>query len=234
MCWFFFHKHPCFSYSGGLAYEFNGMYNTMHVRMSCTLNISLPQELAFWNMLKILETRQTKYVELNTEQPSLNWNWPFFPHGCCRGVCHFGFTEKVYGLPCTVRTLLLRKCHHRNVIVGILFTVCHSSGSSPKFKMIVRELLAFTQPNRHETFTAFWNPYCRVSSRGRRAQILFSREAHGKKKQKTIVRHFGFMEKVYGLPCMVRTFLLWKPHGNVVLFTVHHSSGSSLKAGCLC
>ena len=32
-------------------------------------------------------------------------------------VCHFGFTEKVYGLPCTVRTMLLWKCHHRNAII---------------------------------------------------------------------------------------------------------------------
>ena len=152
--------------------------------MSCTLNISLPQGLAFWNMLKILETRQTKYVELNTEQPSLNW--PFFPHGCCRGVRHFGFTEKVYGLPCTVRTLLLWKRHHRNVIVGILFTVCHSSGSSPKFKMIVRELLAFMQPNRHETFTALWNPYRRVSSRGRRAQYSSVEKRTAKKNWKQL------------------------------------------------
>ena len=37
-------------------------------------------------------------------------------------VRHFGFTEKVYGLPCTVRTImLLRKRHHRNAIVRISF-----------------------------------------------------------------------------------------------------------------
>ena len=34
-------------------------------------------------------------------------------------VRHFGFTEKVYGLPCTVRTMLLWKRHHRNAIVRI-------------------------------------------------------------------------------------------------------------------
>ena len=33
-------------------------------------------------------------------------------------IRHFGFTEKVYGLPCTVRTLLLWKRHHRNATVG--------------------------------------------------------------------------------------------------------------------
>ena len=36
-------------------------------------------------------------------------------------VRHFGFTEKVYGLPCTVRTILLWKRHHRNAIVRISF-----------------------------------------------------------------------------------------------------------------
>ena len=34
---------------------------------------------------------------------------------------------------------------------------------------------------RHETFTALWNPYRRVSLRGRRAQIRFSRGARGEK-----------------------------------------------------
>ena len=33
-------------------------------------------------------------------------------------VRHFGFTEKVYGLPCTVRTMLWKR-HHRNAIVRI-------------------------------------------------------------------------------------------------------------------
>ena len=48
-------------------------------------------------------------------------------------VRHFGFTEKVYGLPCTVRTMLLWKRHHRNAIVcmSFSFTGRHSSGSSP-------------------------------------------------------------------------------------------------------
>ena len=36
-------------------------------------------------------------------------------------VRHFGFTEKVYGLPCTVRTILLWKGHHRNAIVRLSF-----------------------------------------------------------------------------------------------------------------
>ena len=43
-----------------------------------------------------------------------------------------------------------------------------------ELKPVVCGLLTCTQPNRHEIFTALWNPYCRVSSRGRRAQIRFS------------------------------------------------------------
>ena len=38
-----------------------------------------------------------------------------------------------------------------------------------------------TQPNRHETSTGLWNPYRRVSLRGRRAQIRFSRGARSEK-----------------------------------------------------
>ena len=45
--------------------------------------------------------------------------------------------------------------------------------------MVVRELLACAQPNRHKTSTALWNPYRRVSLRGRRAQIRFSRGVCG-------------------------------------------------------
>ena len=75
--------------------------------------------------------------------------------------------------------------------------------------MVVRDILACAQPNCHKTFTALWNPYRRVSSRGQRAQTAEERVA---KKQKTTVRHFGFTEKVYGLPCTVRTLSLWKRH----------------------
>ena len=48
-----------------------------------------------------------------------------------------------------------------------------------ELKTVVREFLACTQSNRHETTTALWNPYRRVSLRGRRAQIRFSRGARG-------------------------------------------------------
>ena len=50
-----------------------------------------------------------------------------------------------------------------------------------ELKTVVRELLACTQPNRHETSTAPWNPYRRVSLRGRRPQIHFSRGVCGEK-----------------------------------------------------
>ena len=50
-----------------------------------------------------------------------------------------------------------------------------------ELKTVVRELLACTQPNRHDTSTALWTPYRRVSLRGRRAQIRFSRGARGEK-----------------------------------------------------
>ena len=65
-----------------------------------------------------------------------------------------------------------------------------------------------------------------------------SAEERAAKNQKTTVRHFGFTEKVYGLPCMVRTMLLWKRHHRnaivgISFFKGRHSSGSSPKAGCL-
>ena len=81
-----------------------------------------------------------------------------------------------------------------------------------ELKMVVRDILACAQPNCHKTFTALWNPYRRVSSRGQCAQIRYSRGACGEKPEKTTVRHFGFTEKVYGLPCTVRTLLVWKRH----------------------
>ena len=61
-----------------------------------------------------------------------------------------------------------------------------------------------------------------------------SAEERAAKKQKTTIRHFGFTEKVYGLPCTVRTMLLWKRHHwnaivhiYFVFFTGRHSSASA-------
>ena len=53
-----------------------------------------------------------------------------------------------------------------------------------ELKTVVCDLFACTQPNRHETSTALWNPYRRVSLRGRRAQIRFSWGARGEKPEK--------------------------------------------------
>ena len=50
-----------------------------------------------------------------------------------------------------------------------------------ELKTVGRDILACAQPNRHESFTAHWSPYRRVSSRGRRAQIRFGRGARGEK-----------------------------------------------------
>ena len=71
-----------------------------------------------------------------------------------------------------------------------------------------------------------------------------SAEERAAKNQKTTVRHFGFTEKVYGLPCTVLRpsvhvhVLIVHRHRNAIVgmsfFTARHSSGSSPKAGCLC
>ena len=71
--------------------------------------------------------------------------------------------------------------------------------------MVVRKLLASTQPNRHETSTALCNTYRRVSLRRQHVLIRFSQEC-ATKNQKRTVHHFVFTKKVYGLLCMVRPF----------------------------
>ena len=64
-----------------------------------------------------------------------------------------------------------------------------------------------------------------------------SAEECAAKKQKTTVRHFGFTEKVYRLPCTVRTLLLCEsaiiemPFVGISFFTARYNSGSSPKAG---
>ena len=68
-----------------------------------------------------------------------------------------------------------------------------------ELKTVVRELLTCTKPNHHETFTAPWKPYRRVSSRGRHAQIRFSRGACDEKPENDRLP-FWFYREVYGLP----------------------------------
>ena len=50
-----------------------------------------------------------------------------------------------------------------------------------ELKTVVRDILACAQPNCHKTFTVHWNPYRRVSSRGRRSKIRFDRGVRGEK-----------------------------------------------------
>ena len=73
------------------------------------------------------------------------------------------------------------EAHHRNAIVRISFFLRGAIAVEARqrraasariyiykeeLKTVVRELLACTRPNRHETSTALWNPYRRVSLRG--------------------------------------------------------------------
>ena len=65
--------------------------------------------------------------------------------------------------------------------------------------MVVRDILACAQPNCHKTFTAIWNPTVECP-RGGNVRKYATAEECAAKKQKTTVRHFGFTEKVYGVP----------------------------------
>ena len=136
------------------------------------------------------------------------------------------------------------QCYCGSAIIGMpscvfrFFTGRHSSGTrrrraasariyiyiyKEELKTVVRELLACTQPNRHETSTALLNPYHRVSLRGRRAQIRFSRGARGEKTENDRPP-FWFTEKVYGLPCTVRTMLLWKRRHAIVRISIFYGA----------
>ena len=85
--------------------------------------------------------------------------------------------------------------------------------------------------NRHETFTVLWNPYRRVSSRGRRAQIRFSRGAHGEKPENDRPPFWFYGESirtsVFNNTATIYT-TLYTTRGNVV--NGAHSSESSPKA----
>ena len=72
--------------------------------------------------------------------------------------------------------------HARNCeITQILRKRRYCPFNKEELKMVVRDILACAQPNCHKTFTALWNPYRRVSSRGQRAQIRYSRGVRGEK-----------------------------------------------------
>ena len=91
-------------------------------------------------------------------------------------------------------------------------------------------------PHRHETSTALWNPYRRVSLRGRRAQIRFSRGARCKKLPSAILvlrrKYTDFRARF--AQCICGSAIIGMPSCVFRFFTGRHSSGSSPKAGCLC
>ena len=102
-----------------------------------------------------------------------------------------------------------------------------------ELKTVVRELLVCTQSNHHETITALWNPYRRVSSRGRRPQICFSRGARDEKPENDSPAFWFYRESVrtsvHGMHIVIVEAPSLKCHGGMSFFT-----GSSPKAGCLC
>ena len=63
--------------------------------------------------------------------------------------------------------------------------------------MVVCELLACMQPNRHETSTTHCNPYRRVSSRGRCVQICFSRGVRDEKPENDHLPFWFYGETIW-------------------------------------
>jgi len=99
-----------------------------------------------------------------------------------------------------------------------------------ELKTVVRELLVCAQPNRHETFPALWNPYHRVSSRGRRAKICYSRGARAEKPENDRPPFWFYRESI-------RTsvhgshIVIWKHRHRNAIVWMHHSSGGSSPKG---
>ena len=81
-----------------------------------------------------------------------------------------------------------------------------------ELKTVGRDILACAQPNRHETFTAHWSPYRRVSSRGRRAQICFGRGARGEKPENNRPPFWFYGESIRTSVHGSHIVLLWKRH----------------------
>ena len=78
--------------------------------------------------------------------------------------------------------------------------------------MVVRDILACAQPNCHETFTAHWNRYRRVSSRGRRAKIRFSRGARGEKPENDRPPFWFYGENIRTSVHGSHIVIVWKRH----------------------
>ena len=89
-----------------------------------------------------------------------------------------------------------------------------SSDQGREFNNAIKKELAGLlgiRTNRHETYTALWNPYRRVSLRGYIRKYASAEECVAKKTENDRLP-FWLTEKVYGLLCTVRTMLLWKRH----------------------
>ena len=95
-----------------------------------------------------------------------------------------------------------------------------------ELKTVGRDILACAQPNRHETFTAHWSPYRRVSLKGRRAQISFGLGARGEKPENDRPPFWFYGESI-------RTSV----HGShIVLWKRHHRNaivGTNMKYLCM-
>ena len=81
-----------------------------------------------------------------------------------------------------------------------------------ELKTVVRDILACAQPNCHETFITLWNPYRRVSSRGRRAQIRYSRGARGEKPENDRPPFWFYGESIRTSVHGSHIVMLWKRH----------------------
>ncbi len=81
-----------------------------------------------------------------------------------------------------------------------------------ELKTVVRDILACAQTNRHETFTAHWSPYRRVSSRGRRAKIRFSRGARGEKPENDRPPFWFYGENIRTSVHGSHIVIVWKRH----------------------
>ena len=92
-------------------------------------------------------------------------------------VRHFGFTEKVYGLPCTFRTMLVWKRHHRNAIVRISFFTGRHTGPEAeereKLIMTMREKVEWQSMEDDERVAAVLSYACRDDGVGRGVEKMW-------------------------------------------------------------
>ena len=93
-----------------------------------------------------------------------------------------------------------------NIQVDIIYI------NKEELKTVGRDILACAETNRHETFTAHWKPYRRVSSRGRRARMRFRRGARGEKPENDRPPFWFYGESIRTSVHGSHFVLLWKRH----------------------